>query len=581
MLVQQRRKSFSDIKPQLEGAEYLDDLKKLVRQAKKNDSDFQILFSLILEERLEKEKKRLTPSDTLHVKILLVLQNEMLRKSIQDILLKRGHVVQTAESSEVIALHHSNQFSLMIFEDNTEVQGVPDGLSLCSNVRRVVGELVVILVVTQTTSTEHLARILDAGASDYIIISNFCNSDNLLLELRFMSAERQVINSVKARQAESLKWETKKLLRCFEKSGDSIEIWDRQGRIQYINQVARIGYSRPRHELLGKEFTMFLASTDLSISFLQSIQVGETWGGRLVNQSSSGAPKEYNAIITPITSANEDILCFLVVKREETAEKKIAEMKQKEQEKAQQRELMRLSLLSYNIHNLMSQILGLSDILSDDPTFTPAERINLINQSATSLMGEIKDLLDIFQIETGKLDSKQVAFSLPKVLEELLDDSMVEQATSKGIEVSGFVHPDIPDILIGNIVHFKQILSILISNAIRLVEKKIIPITYGCNDPINNTSFWKKEASISFYLLEQTNEMLMIKVETKDTGLGFAKENIPHLFHSFKKTSLLHSNLTPNESGKKTLLSLRDAPWSRYLQRARSESFSGRGWRRE
>jgi len=93
------------------------------------------------------------------------------------------------------------------------------------------------------------------------------------------------------------------------------------------------------------------------------------------------------------------------------------------------------------------------------------EYAETVRKSGEALLEIINDILDFSKVEAGKLDLEIVDFELRTTVEDVLD-LFAEQAASKGLELAGLVHTDVPWVA-GDPGRLRQILTNLISNAVK------------------------------------------------------------------------------------------------------------------
>lgn len=167
------------------------------------------------------------------------------------------------------------------------------------------------------------------------------------------------------------------------------------------------------------------------------------------------------------------------------------------------------------------------------------------HESAGNLGRLFQDLLDVSKVDDGRLSNNLAIVDVGPVVRNLLDD-FVGQLTEKSLDL--IFAPDtraagqnILPIFYSNIdtVHFKEILSNLISNAIK----------------------YTKEGHVT---VDITGDNDHVYVSVSDTGLGIPAEDIPHLFQKFYRVD----NTDTREIGG-TGLGL-------YLSRRLAESMRGR-----
>jgi len=127
-----------------------------------------------------------------------------------------------------------------------------------------------------------------------------------------------------------------------------------------------------------------------------------------------------------------------------------------------------ISRMSHELRTPLTSIVGFSQYLRHQPDLDEKHRQHLgrIYNAADYLTGLINDLLDLSQIESGKVVIKNSTVSLPQVVDECID--MINPLASKShIEVSNLIHSEsIPDVWADR-VRIRQVLMNILSNAVK------------------------------------------------------------------------------------------------------------------
>ena len=202
--------------------------------------------------------------------------------------------------------------------------------------------------------------------------------------------------------------------------------------------------------------------------------------------------------------------------RELEAEVKERQRAEKAAEAATQAKSEFLASMSHEIRNPMNGVIVAADLALDEALSPKIERyMKIIHASAYSLLGIINDLLDFSKIEAGKLELEKQPFRLDQVLGRVMD-MFLERAVEKKIELLVDIDPDVPQNLIGDALRVQQILTNLISNAVKFTD----------NGGVILAGVQSRDVSPDRATLE---------LFVKDTGIGISAEQKDKLFRPFSQ----------------------------------------------
>ena len=169
-----------------------------------------------------------------------------------------------------------------------------------------------------------------------------------------------------------------------------------------------------------------------------------------------------------------------------------------------------LANMSHEIRTPMHAISGMIKILerNDHPQ---AQKVFLdaMQKSSDNLIVLLNDILDLSKIEAGKLDVENIPMQPAEVL-DTLKKIFQYKAEEKGLQLHTAITDDLPAVIMGDPTRINQILTNLISNAIKFTEKGSVSIS-----------------------LSKKNDFLLFEV--RDTGVGIPENRLLDIFEAFKQ----------------------------------------------
>lgn len=180
-----------------------------------------------------------------------------------------------------------------------------------------------------------------------------------------------------------------------------------------------------------------------------------------------------------------------------------------------------LAAMSHEIRTPMNGVIGMVDVLHQTSLHGyQVEMVDLIRESAYSLLGIINDILDFSKIEAGRLEIEILPMSVADMVEKacgLLD----HLAVRKGVELTLFIDPAIPEEVLGDTLRLRQVLVNLINNAIKFSSKQ-----------------QSGRVSVRVMLAENTTEQVTLAFRVADNGIGMDAETLSGLFVPFSQADI-------------------------------------------
>lgn len=172
-----------------------------------------------------------------------------------------------------------------------------------------------------------------------------------------------------------------------------------------------------------------------------------------------------------------------------------------------------LANMSHEIRTPLNGILGLTEImLGETVSEEHRQYLEIVRDSGKNLARLINDILDLSKIENKKLQLEHIAFDFSRIVMATVN-SYKFLADQKGLNISCTIDPMIPAQVMGDPTRVSQVLTNLISNAIKFTEEGAI--------------------DIRFLMQEQKQDEVIIHGSVTDTGPGIPKEKLNLIFQSF------------------------------------------------
>jgi len=173
-----------------------------------------------------------------------------------------------------------------------------------------------------------------------------------------------------------------------------------------------------------------------------------------------------------------------------------------------------LANMSHEIRTPLNAILGFSQELKNNSQ--PEERteqINLINIASKNLSSLVNDVLDLSKIEAGKFKITNREYHPLEFFEDIVEIN-AKSAQLKQLEFNFYID-NLPRKLEGDFLRLKQVITNLLSNALKFTQSGHVSLSVVCNN--------------------LNNEMVELIIKVDDTGFGISENNIKKLFSAFSQ----------------------------------------------
>ena len=190
------------------------------------------------------------------------------------------------------------------------------------------------------------------------------------------------------------------------------------------------------------------------------------------------------------------------------------ELAKQNAEKANEAKTEFLSSMSHEIRTPLNAIVGFSNAIMEDTTLEEAKNeAKDIIMASNNLLEIVNGILDISKIEAGKMEIIEVEYSLLDELENI-KKLIIPRIGEKLIELNTNFSKNIPAVFYGDMGKVREIISNLLTNAVKYTERGNINFTVDCFN-------------------EKDKSKLVISVE--DTGRGIEPDKMDMLFTKFQR----------------------------------------------
>lgn len=175
-----------------------------------------------------------------------------------------------------------------------------------------------------------------------------------------------------------------------------------------------------------------------------------------------------------------------------------------------------LANMSHEIRTPLNGIVGFTQLLkgtelnSDQKDF-----IDVIEDSSENLLNIVNDILDLSKIKADKVELENIPFDARERLESAVE-SYGAKAAQKNIDFGAYIDPLLPKTLIGDPTKLSQILTNLISNAVKFTN------AHG-------------EISVFIEKISEDNTQAKIRFSVEDSGVGISEEQKSRIFEEFSQ----------------------------------------------
>lgn len=174
-----------------------------------------------------------------------------------------------------------------------------------------------------------------------------------------------------------------------------------------------------------------------------------------------------------------------------------------------------LAVLNHEIRTPLSGIMGMTDLLLE--TQLDAEQreyVSAARSCAETLFEVLNATLEYSALSSGKVRLEDAEFHIAEVVGAAIAEHQFK-ADSKGLRLFSVIDPNLPETIVGDAMRVRQILSHLISNAIKFTPQGEVELRVSFSSMLDGKAH--------------------VRFGVRDTGIGVAADQLAHIFDSFRQ----------------------------------------------
>ena len=303
----------------------------------------------------------------------------------------------------------------------------------------------------------------------------------------------------------------------------AIYVKDTAGRYTLINKSFRDNFNVTDDEVIGK--TMFDLRRRNSIDkYLEADELVKATAQPVETEDVLTFPDGDHHVLTikfPLFDENNQLFAISGFMKDITEMVRYREELISARQRAETAESLQeqfLANMSHEIRTPMNGIIGMTNLLmKTELNQTQQEYVQIIKQSSDNLLMLINDILDLSKIKAGKISIEKIPFNLRQALEALAAGFRMK-AEEKHIGFSFEAEADVPLAVKGDPYRLNQVLSNLLSNAMKFTDKGSVSLNVKVGGHEDN--------------------VIRLRFDVKDTGIGIEEKNLGYIFESFAQESV-------------------------------------------
>jgi PAS domain S-box-containing protein len=184
-----------------------------------------------------------------------------------------------------------------------------------------------------------------------------------------------------------------------------------------------------------------------------------------------------------------------------------------------------LANMSHELRTPLNGVLGYAQLLQRDRELAPDHReaLDAIATCGAHLLDLINDVLDLTKIEAGRVDQETCPTDVRQLVAEL-EQMIANPARSKNLRVRADIAEGVPERVLVDGRHLRQVLFNLLGNAVKFTPAGEVCLTVG----LSGSGPSEVEGPLS---------EVALRFAVRDTGMGIETDNLGRIFEAFGQTS--------------------------------------------
>jgi PAS domain S-box-containing protein len=317
-----------------------------------------------------------------------------------------------------------------------------------------------------------------------------------------------------------------RLATALEQADEAVVMTDPDGAIQFVNPAFERITGYARQEAVGQN-PRFLKSGRQTKAFYRelwdTISGGRTWKGHLINKRKDGSLFEEEATISPVKSAQGDIINYVAVKRD------VTQQLQLEDQVRQTQKLEAIGTLAggiaHDFNNILGGIMGYSELALSQLPDTDGRQIKMYLREALNSAERAKSLVKQILTFSRKVDQERKPVQVGLVVKEVC--KLLRASLPATIELRQSLK-DLEALVMGDPTQIYQIVMNLSTNAHHAMRETGGVLEIGlCKVDLGYDSL---------LLYPELQQGTYLKLTVSDTGCGIKQEHLKNIFDPYFTT---------------------------------------------